>query len=258
MLFWLEYLPPFLLIFVRMTSFFIAAPIFSMKNVPSSIKVGLAFFVALISLSTVSIEQTILLDFSYLIMIIKEALVGLALGFIASLIIYTVQVAGAFIDFQMGFAIANVVDPQTGAQVPIIGNFKYMLALLFFLSVNGHHLLLDGVIRSYQIVPINTMFVPIGSEQVALFVTNIFVQMFIVAFQIAIPVVGALYIITVALGIVARTVPQLNVFVVGLPLQIFAGFVLILVTLPAYFYLLQIVFRDMVNTMGQLMHLLGG
>lgn len=258
MLFWLEYLPPFLLIFVRMTSFFIAAPIFSMKGVPSSIKVGLAFFVALISLSTVSIEQTILLDFSYLIMIIKEALVGLALGFIASLIIYTVQVAGAFIDFQMGFAIANVVDPQTGAQVPIIGNFKYMLALLFFLSVNGHHLLLDGVIRSYQIVPINAMFVPIGSEQVALFVTNIFVQMFIVAFQIAIPVVGALYIITVSLGIVARTVPQLNVFVVGLPLQIFAGFVLILVTLPAYFYLLQIVFRDMVNTMGQLMHLLGG
>lgn len=258
MLFWLEYLPPFLLVFIRMTSFFIAAPIFSMKGVPSSIKVGLGFFVALISLSTISIEQTILLDFSFLIMIIKEVLVGLALGYIASLILYTVQVAGAFIDFQMGFAIANVVDPQTGAQVPIIGNFKYMLALLFFLSVNGHHLLLDGVIRSYQIVPINSMFIPIGSEQVAFFVTNIFVQMFIVAFQIAIPVVGALFIVTVALGIVARTVPQLNVFVVGLPLQIFVGFILILVTLPTYFYLLQIVFKNMVNTMGQLLHLLGG
>lgn len=229
-----------------------------MKGVPSSVKVGLAFFVALISFSTVSIEQTIILDLSYFIMIIKEAVVGLALGFIASLILYTVQVAGAFIDFQMGFAIANVVDPQTGAQVPIIGNFKYMLALLFLLSVNGHHLLIDGVIRSYQIVPIYSMFVPIGSEEVVLFITQTFAQMFIVAFQIAIPVVGALFIIDVALGIVGRTVPQLNIFVVGLPLKIFVGFILILVTLPTYFYLLQIVFRNMINTMGQLMHLLGG
>jgi flagellar biosynthetic protein FliR len=258
MLLWLEQLPVLLLILVRMSAFFAAAPVFTMRGVPSQFKIGLAFFTALLTLSTVTIEQPILLDLSYFLMIIKEAIVGLALGFVASLLLYTVQVAGGFIDFQMGFAIANVVDPQTGTQVPIIGNFKYMLAILFLLAVNGHHMLLDGAVRSYQLVPVNWLFVPIGSEQVAKYITTVFVQMFLIAFQLAIPVVGALFLTDVALGIVARTVPQLNVFVVGLPLKILVGFILILVTLPTFFFLLQGVLRNMINTMGQLLRLLGG
>jgi flagellar biosynthetic protein FliR len=258
MLLWLEQLPVFLLILVRMTAFFVAAPIFSIRGVPNIFKVGLAFFTALLALSTVSLEQPIALDISFILFILKEAVVGLALGFVASLLLYTVQVAGGFIDFQMGFAIANVVDPQTGAQVPIIGNFKYILAILFLLSLNGHHLLLDGVFRSYQIVPVNALFVPIGSEQVALFITTIFSQMFLIAFQLAIPIVGALFLVDVALGIMARTVPQVNVFVVGLPLKIFVGFVLLLIMFPTYFYLLQTVLRKMMITMGQLLRLLGG
>jgi flagellar biosynthetic protein FliR len=255
---WLEQLPVFFLVFVRMTSFFITAPIFTMRGVPSPIKVGFGFVVSLVAVSTVSVDQVILLDLSYILMLLKEVIVGISLGFVATLLLYTVQVAGGFIDFQMGFAIANVVDPQTGAQAPIIGNFKYMLAILFLLTVNGHHLLLDGVIRSYQIVPVNQMFANIGSESVAGFITTIFVQMFLISFQLAIPVVGSLFIVDVALGILARTVPQLNVFVVGLPLKILVGFIMLIITIPTFFYLLQKVFRNMINAMGQLLQLIGG
>jgi len=258
MLVWLEQLPVFLLIFVRITSFFISAPIFSMKGVPAPFKIGLGFFIALVSYFTLAEEVQIALDTTFMLLIMKEVVIGLSLGFVASIILYTVQVAGAFIDFQMGFAIANVMDPQTGAQVPILGNFKYILALFFLLTVNGHHLLIDGVIRSYQIVPVSTVFVPIGSAGVAEFITSLFVQMFMSAFQIAAPIVGSLFLVDVALGFLARTVPQLNVFVVGLPLKILVGFILIMITFFTFFQLLGGVFRDMVEAMGQLLQLLGG
>ena len=268
---WLELLPAFLLVLVRITAFFVAAPLFSLRGIPNSFKVGLSFFVAVITFATVSVEEPLMLDMSFILLTVKEAIVGLALGFVAALVIYSVQVAGAFIDFQMGFLIANLVDPQTGAQIPVIGNFKYILTLLFLLSVNGHHLLIDGVMRSYQLVPIEEMYIALGSAGVqtcalpilgsagvAQFMARTFTQMFLIAFQMAIPIVGSLFLVDVALGILARTVPQVNVFVVGLPLKIFVGFCLILITLPGFFYLLQTVVREMVQSMGQLLQLLGG
>lgn len=255
---WLEQLPVFLLVLVRMTSFFVSAPIFGLKGVPTQFKIGFGFFVSLFAYSTISVDQPIDLDFAYLLMLLKEIIVGLALGFVATLILLTIQIAGGFIDFQMGFAIANVVDPQTGAQVPIIGNFKYILAILFLLSVNGHHLLLEGIMRSYAIVPVDALFVNLSHAQMAKFISSMFVQMFITAFQIAIPIVGCLFLVDVALGMLARTVPQLNIFVVGLPLKIIVGFVAIIITFPVFFYILQKILSQMINTMGQLLQLLGG
>lgn len=258
MFFWLDDIPLLLLMFVRLSVFFIVAPIFSMRGVPGQFKVGFAFFCTILAFFVVSDNETIVIDSSYFVMIIKEALIGMALGFVAALILYAVQMAGAFIDFQMGFAIANVVDPQTGMQVPIIGNFKYMLAILFLLSMNGHHLMLQGVLKSYELIPAQQLFVPIGSEQMARFISSTFVDMFLIAFQLAIPIVGALFLVDVALGILARTVPQVNVFVVGLPLKIFTGFVLLLITMSSFFYLLNKVLTKMIETMGELVALLGG
>ncbi|WP_188622308.1 flagellar biosynthetic protein FliR [Caldalkalibacillus thermarum] len=254
---WLNDLPAFLLILVRLTAFFVTAPLFSLQGVPHVFKIGLACFLALVSVAVIEVEHPLPLDVGFLVYVVKETLVGLSLGFVAALVIYTVQVAGAFIDFQMGFLIANLVDPQTGAQIPIIGNLKYFLTLLFLLSVDAHHLLIEGVLRSYQLVPVDHYFVPIGSAGVAQFVTHVFVQMFLVALQIAIPIVGALFLVDVSLGILARTVPQINVFVVGLPLKILSGFVLILITLPGFFFILHRLVGEMVDTMGQLLRLLG-
>src|SRR5690606_26272882 len=125
----------FLLIFTRVTSFFIMMPLFSYRTIPAIFKVGLGFFLALLMVHTT--EAPLLeLDGFYILLIIKEVLAGLLLGFIAYLIMSAIQVAGAFIDFQMGFAIANVIDPQTGAQSPLIGQYLYILGLIFLLTVN--------------------------------------------------------------------------------------------------------------------------
>lgn len=258
MLGWINELPAFLLVLVRLTTFFVAAPLFSMRTVPTIHKIGFSFFVALICYSTVTIDVLIAVDFNFILLVMKEVLIGLALGFVAALILYTVQVAGGFIDFQMGFAIANVVDPQTGTQVPIIGNFKYTFALLFLLAVDGHHMMLEGIMRSYQLVAVDQFIVQDQNQAITQFIITTFTQMFLTAFQMAIPMVGALFLVTVALGITARTVPQLNIFVVGIPLKIFLGFIMLFITLPTFFYLLHKVFRQMIEAIGQLLYLLGG
>ena len=110
-----------------------------MRGVPNQFKICLGFFIALVAVISTPIDEPISLDSTYVLLIAKEFGIGISLGFTAALLLYAVQIAGAFIDFQMGFAMANVMDPQTGSQVPIVGHFKYMMALLFMLTVNGHH-----------------------------------------------------------------------------------------------------------------------
>jgi flagellar biosynthesis protein FliR len=254
----IEMYPYLLLIFIRLTSFFIIAPLFAMKGVPNQFKVGLAFFIALVALSNLPDGEPLPLDSFYILLIIKELGVGLALGFTAALLLYTVQIAGAFIDFQMGFSIASVMDPQTGTQVPIIGHFKYILALLFLLTVNGHHLMLDGVMQSFQSFPVESIAFSAKMEDVAHFFTKLFVEMFMIALQIALPIVGALFLVDVALGILAKTVPQLNIFAVGLPLKIIVGFIMLFLSMPIFFYILQILFEKILISMSQLIRLLGG
>ncbi len=254
----LEKLPYLMLTFVRLTSFFMIAPLFSMRAVPNQFKIGFGFFISVIAVSSLTDVEPILLDSYYLLLLLKEMSIGLALGFTAALLLYTVQIAGAFIDFQMGFAIASVMDPQTRTQVPIIGHFKYMLALLFLLTVDGHHVMLDGVMRSFHILPVESISIAAKFEDVAHFITTLFLEMFMVALQIALPIVGALFLIDIALGILAKTVPQLNIFAVGLPLKIFVGFIMLFLSMPIFFYLLQILFEKIMTSMSQLIRLLGG
>ncbi|WP_017753769.1 flagellar biosynthetic protein FliR [Calidifontibacillus oryziterrae] len=249
-------LPVFLLILIRVTSFFATVPLFSYRNIPNVHKVGLAVFLSYLMFLTLD-RPIIAIDGTFFMLILKEALVGLLIGVIAFMILSAIQIAGGFIDFQMGFAIANVIDPQTGAQSPIIGQYLYTFALLLLLAVNGHHLLLDGIYYSYRFIPLDEPWIPLGSERLIEFVTRTFNSMFVIAFQMAIPIVGCLFLVDVALGITARTVPQLNIFVVGLPLKILVSFILLAIILPAFIILFQNLFESMIIAMRNLMQIIG-
>ncbi|TKC18671.1 flagellar biosynthetic protein FliR [Robertmurraya kyonggiensis] len=249
--------PAFLLIFVRVTSFFLMMPFFSYRTIPATHKLGFGFFLAWIMFYTID-APVLEINGAYFLLIMKEALVGLLVGFIAYLILSAIQIAGGFIDFQMGFAIANVIDPQTGAQSPLTGQYFYMVSLLFLLSVNGHHLLLDGVYHSYEFIPIDQPWISFGDEEIVIFVLKAFSYMFMIALQMSIPVVGSLFLVDVALGIVARTVPQLNVFVVGLPIKIGVSFIIIIAVIGVMMGVVSQVFEQMLVTMRGLMDLIGG
>ncbi|APC48617.1 flagellar biosynthetic protein FliR [Virgibacillus halodenitrificans] len=249
-------IPVFLLILVRVSAFFVTLPLFSYRTIPGHFKIGFSFFLSLIIFYTVDVT-VIEIDGTYILLVLKEAMVGLLVGLIAYILLSAIQIAGGFIDFQMGFAIANVVDPQTGAQSPLMGQYFYIIALLFLLSVNGHHLLIDGIYNSYQFISIDA-FIPFQNGSIADFVIDTFNKMFLIAFQMAIPIVGCLFLVDVALGIIARTVPQLNVFVVGLPLKILVSFMAIFIFLSLYVSLVNRLFESMFKVMRQLMQLFGG
>lgn len=249
--------PAFLLILVRVTSFFVMMPLFSYRTIPSALKIGLGFFLSW--LIFYAIQPPVLeINGVYFLLIMKESLVGLLIGFTAYMILSAIQIAGGLIDFQMGFAIANVIDPQTGAQSPLMGQYLYTFGLLFLLTFNGHHLLIDGIYNSYRFIPITQPWLPLGNSKVVAYFVRSFSSMFLVAFQMSAPIVGSLFLVDVALGIVARTVPQLNIFVVGLPVKIIVSFLVIVVVMGVMLTLVSHLTETMLVTMRDMMQLLGG
>ncbi|MFX3618474.1 MAG: flagellar biosynthetic protein FliR [Sporolactobacillus sp.] len=251
-------IPVFLLILVRVASFFVTMPIFSYRTIPAQIKIGLAVAIALLIDVTLFKSQAIPLDAQFLLLIIKEALVGLSMGFVCGVLVYAVQLAGSIIDLQMGFAIANTISPENGSTTPITGQMLNVLQLLFFLGVDAHHMLLNGIMYSFTVVPLNELNLDLANGHAAEFVTRLSAQMFVIAMQLALPIVGCLFLVDVAVGLVARTVPQINVFVVGLPLKIIVGFLMLLIVFPAFILIFRFVFDSMTDAFGAYMQILGG
>ncbi|MFD2638288.1 flagellar biosynthetic protein FliR [Piscibacillus salipiscarius] len=249
-------LPGALLLFARLAGFFMMVPFFSYRSIPMTHRI--AFVVLLTWVMFFAIEIPVLIfDGFFIILLLKEITVGLMIGLIAYMILVAVQIAGGFIDFQMGFAIANVVDPQTGIQSPIVGQYFYIFTLLLLVSTNAHHLLLDGIYYSYEFIGMTDL-ISISSSSFPQLIINTFGQMFVIAFQMSIPIVGMLFLVDVSLGMIARTVPQVNVFVVGLPLKILISFAVMLIFFSFFFVLITNLFEFMLTAMRDLMQVLGG
>jgi len=172
--------------------------------------------------------------------LVMELLVGITIGFVIYILFAAVQLAGQLLDMQMGFGMVNVLDPQSGMQVPLMGNFIYLIALMVYLLMNGHHYLLSALVQSYQTVPVLGMHVNEGFMSLLIGVT---LDMFIIAIKISAPVVMALLLTDVSMGFIARTVPQMNVFIVGLPLKIIVGLVVLISVLPVYLWFFSILFN---------------
>src|SRR4051794_27044293 len=128
----LNEIPVFLLVFVRLTCFFVTAPLWMEKQIPARFKWGSAFFIALLVMGLIEPDQTIEMDRTYILLVLKETVVGLCLGFFTMMLLYSVQLAGSFIDLQSGFAMSAMFNPQTGVQEHLTGKFFYILAMLFF------------------------------------------------------------------------------------------------------------------------------
>lgn len=250
-------LSSYLLILTRITAFFVTLPLFSYRSIPTTQRIIFGAILAWMMVYTID-TPNIPIDGAYILLVLKEAMTGLFIGIIAFMIMAAIQIAGGFIDFQMGFAIANIIDPQTGAQSPLLGQFFNSLAMLLLLALNGHHLMLDGIYYSYQFIPIDQLWPALGSPLLAEFVLKTFVASFAVAFQMAVPVVATLFLVDLALGITARTVPQLNIFVVGFPIKITVSFIILGIMMSVMVAMMQKLFEFMIISMRDIMILLGG
>lgn len=242
----------FLLIFTRMSGICVAAPIFGSRNLPAYAKVGLSLALTYVIFPLVfqegmSIPSRIP---PYIFLVFKEFIVGLLIGFVCSMVFHAVQMTGNLLDMQIGFGIVNTIDPMSGQQIPLVGNFKYILALLTFLSVNGHHVLLSALFSSFRMVPLTQ--VQLQPQLAGIFV-DLVSNMFILAFKISLPVLVAIILTDVALGILARTMPQMNIFVVGIPGKIIIGIFSLSLALPFYILFLEVAFNGMYSDMYHLL-----
>ncbi|MBP0726225.1 flagellar type III secretion system protein FliR [Bacillus sp. RG28] len=253
----LQSIPAFLLIFVRITAFFVTAPVFSNRSIPTMHKIGFSFFVSYIVFFMVNQGPLGAVD-NFIFLLIKEVIVGLSLGIIASIVMSAIQVAGGLIDFSTGFSMATIFDPQTGVQSPLMGQFFNVITILFLLSVNAHYLLLQGILNSFKVIPIFSTGLHFGQEAFIAHIIQIFMSMFVIAFQMALPVVASLFLVDVALGILTRIVPQLNIFVVGMPLKVLVAFGLLIIGMPTFIVLVQHMFELITQSTNSIIQLIGG
>ena len=247
----------YLLILTRVTAFIVTVPFFSYRAIPTTQRVLFAALLAWFMVYTIDAPE-LQFDGTYILLVVKEATVGLFIGVIAYIVMSAIQIAGGFIDFQMGFAIANVIDPQTGAQSPLLGQFFNVLAILLLLTLNAHHMLLDGIFYSYRFVPMDMLWPAFGEERLIEFVARMFMTTFAIAFQMSIPIVATLFLVDLALGITARTVPQLNIFVVGFPIKIGVSFLVLVTMFTVMISMMRKLFEIMMSAMRDLMIILGG
>ncbi len=248
----MHYLYIFILVLVRVTALFILTPIFGTKNTPSMLKVGLGAIIALIIVPTITggeVYQSLSL-IAYAGIVIREFLVGLLLGFVTYMAFIALYVAGQIIDMQMGFGIVSVIDPQSGEQIPVIANIYNIIALLLLLSLNGHHMIITSIFYSYHVLPVGMLsFTPYLLTNIV----GIFTQMFILGFTVAAPVIAVLFLTNVLLGILAKTVPQMNVFVVGMPLKIAIGLLMLAVLLPMFPIIMDSIVNGMMNNLSTIL-----
>lgn len=236
----IDYVVGFFPILVRVSGLVMASPIFGGRGVPNQVKIGLSLMTALVLYPSLSVSlPSIETAPAYMVLVGRELLIGIGLGFAVTLVFSSIYLAGQLIDVPMGFGMVNVVDPQSGLQVPIFAQFQYILAALIFLSVGGHHALFRALSTSFAMVPIG---VTVDGSNMAVVLFEIFVKMFYLGVKLSLPIVTGLLLADIALGIIARAVPQINIFVVGFPAKIILGIPLFILVLPAYVALLSRIF----------------
>lgn len=242
----------FLLIFVRISGIFMMMPIFSSRNITGRVKAGFALIISYILFPLVFSNAAIIPEYflPFLFIVAGELIVGLILGFVSSLIFSAIQMAGQLLDMQIGFGIINMIDPLSGQQAPLIGNFKYILALIVFLATNGHHVLLSALFASFKLIPITGVVVNVAITK---FIIDLIGGLFILALKISLPVIVSLLLTDVALGILARTMPQMNIFVVGVPGKIIVGLFVLSIALPFYIFFLEMAFDGMYKNIFSLL-----
>lgn len=228
---WLEAIIPLLLITVRVAGFIVAAPITGTRYIPGLIKGTVSLLLGYILWPLVPIGDIPHTLGGFVVSAVSEAAFGLLLGFCGTIMIAAIETAGYIVDMKIGFGMANVVDPHYGQASPILGIFKYLLIMLIFLGIDGHHMLIKALFRSFELIPAGVAAVPAEWAQIGL---RAVAEMLKIALILSCPVWAATMIVDFSLGVIARTVPQLNVFVVGIPMKTLVGLAILLGSVTFY------------------------
>ena len=224
----------------RILGFIAIAPFFSTTSFTIPVKVAFGVMLALIVIPAVpDIPRIDILSFQGILIVAEQVIIGLAMGLTAQIIFTGVEMAGQLSGLMMGFGFASFFDPQSQTNTPAIGTMMNILAMMVFLSINGHLILVSGLLESFRTFPIGVEAHGIDMMRIALWGSKIFS----IGLQLALPMVAALLITNIALGILTRAAPQLNIFGIGFPITICVGFIVFALMMPsmapAYRYFIE-------------------
>ncbi len=242
----------FVLILARVAIIIFIAPIFGGALVPNEVKAALSLLLTLVLWNTIGVDVSAYpVDLiAYAPMLATELFVGLTITLLIRMVLEGVQIAGQYIGYQMGFAIVNVVDPQSGEQASVLAQIMYVLALIVFLSVNGHYIIIKGMVDSFELVPPGQLTLsPVVYSEIMGSVSG----MFIIALKLGAPALAVMFFTKVSMGIVAKTVPQMNILFVGMPLYIVIGLFVFGLSLNFFVPLLGRVIIDMDSSVATLL-----
>ncbi|MEW5762009.1 MAG: flagellar biosynthetic protein FliR [Bacillota bacterium] len=247
----------YLLMFTRLSAFVAACPVFAVRAFPPPARIGLAAALAAALLPLVNVDHMALPDHvvGYAFQVVQEAFVGLGLGALTGLAFNAVRTAGQLAGLQIGYAIAEMFDPVSGEQNAVLAQFFYLLGLVFFFSIDGHHLLVAALAKSFQHIPPGTAVLKLSVAEVG---ARAFQGLFVTALRLAGPVIAVALVTDLALGLMVRMVPQINAFMLGFPLKIAAGLIALAVTVPLLGGVLARVFEGMARDMLVVARGLGG
>ncbi len=249
-------LAAFLLVLTRTSGIFLISPFFGSLNIPIQMRAGVAIAMAFVTFPVIVAQTTVTAPDSILMFagtVAQELFIGWMIGFIGFVVFAAINMAGKIMDMQVGFSVANVMDPTSGQQSPLIGSFLYNLTVIYFLVVNGHHIIISALIESFNRIPLDGL---IWNETIASFIGDLTAGVFLVGMKIAMPVTFSILLVNVGMGILARTMPQMNIFVVGIPLHLTIGIFMLSMLLPFFVLFLDVMFNDIYASIATALKLL--
>jgi len=254
---WSAWMHAFLWPFFRLLGLASSAPLFSESAIPQRVKIGLAAMVAITVTPALQPLPTVpAASWQGLLISAQQVLIGIGMGLTMRVVFAAVQTAGEFIGLQMGLSFASFFDPSAGGNTAVLSRLLNIIAMLLFLTLNGHLLMLQGLLHSFDILPIGT---PELHEDGWGILLTFSAQIMTSGLLLALPLIVMLLAINLALGILNRTAQQLSVFAVGFPVSLSAGLLLLSAVLPQTNAFLQRLFQQGYETMARLAWaLLGG
>lgn len=245
-----------LLVLLRVSALIMLMPVLGYRMVPAQVKIGLIVLLAVLLYPVVStsLPQMPVSPLALMVIAIQEILIAAMLAMVAQLIFAAAQFAGQVMGYQMGLAIANVFDPATSAQISIVGQFAQVMAMLIWLSVGAHTIFLSALADSFYLLPIGQ---PLDLSAITL-LNDMASDMFTLALRLVSPMLLLLFFLYVALGLLSRAVPQIQVFFVSFPLTVGIGFLSFALALPSVISLMHDSFAGMSLSLPMLLRSLSG
>lgn len=238
--------PGYMFVFARITAMLVTMPVFSYPMITPRIRTLLAFALALIVGSIVGVDSfpEVTSVWQMVSLMAKEILIGMIIGFGARMIFEGFAIAGAVVGLQMGLAMANVMDPTTRNNAPIVSQFWMLVMVLFFLAMDGHLFLVETLFRNFQLIPL-------GLGELTADAGDAIVKggsrIYQLGIQFVAPAMVFLLLVDAGIGFMARVMPQMNVFFVALPLKIGMGIIMLIASLNIFQLLFDVVYNDMVQ-----------